>query len=188
MSAYGALERLVQLGASRRGEMNLAVIATETGLDVSVENGKPLDMDLRIDLGQVVREQRFSRLSWNGEDVAGEAPAYLRFGKARVVPPAGAFLQATAAGEAALVRAMRRAVGDARRVIDLFAGCGTFSLPCAETAEVHAVEGVSEMLDALSKGWRQAEGLKRVTVETRDLFRQPIRADELNRFDAPKAR
>jgi len=30
----------------------------------------------------------------------------------------------------------------------------------------------------------QAEGLKRVTVETRDLFRQPIRADELNRFDA----
>jgi 23S rRNA (uracil1939-C5)-methyltransferase len=184
MSAYGALEQLVHLGASRRGEMNLTVIATETGLDVSVENGKPLDMDLRIDLGQIVRDQRFSRLSWNGEDVAGEAPAYLRFGKARVVPPAGAFLQATAAGEATLVQAMRRAVGDARRVIDLFAGCGTFSLPCAETAEVHAVEGVSEMLDALSKGWRQAEGLKRVTVETRDLFRQPIRADELNRFDA----
>nr|WP_321506670.1 class I SAM-dependent RNA methyltransferase [uncultured Celeribacter sp.] len=184
MAGYAAYERLVELGASRRGEMDIAVIDAESGLDVSVANGKPLDMPLRVALGEVVRAHDLARLSWNGEDVAGEAPAFLQFGKARVVPPAGAFLQATAAGEASLVTAMKRAVSGADRVIDLFAGCGTFSLPMADTAEVHAVEGVADMLAALEKGWRQAEGLKPVTVETRDLFRQPMRADELNRFDA----
>ncbi|WP_226551736.1 class I SAM-dependent RNA methyltransferase [Celeribacter naphthalenivorans] len=184
MQAYGALNRLVELGGSRRGEMDITVISSDSGLDISVENGKPLDLDMRVELGGFVRDLSLSRLSWNGEDLAGEALPYLSFGKARVVPPAGAFLQATAEGEAALVTLMRKAVEGADRVIDLFSGCGTFSLPIAERAEVHAVEGVSDMLEALSKGWRQAQGLKAVTVETRDLFRQPVRDDELNAYDA----
>ncbi|MCA9541043.1 MAG: methyltransferase, partial [Myxococcales bacterium] len=36
----------------------------------------------------------------------------------------------------------------------------------------------------LDRGWRQAEGLKAVTAEARDLFRRPLLPDELNRFDA----
>ncbi|SFJ59330.1 class I SAM-dependent RNA methyltransferase [Celeribacter neptunius] len=184
MVVYPKLEQLVLLGASRRAEMDITVIATETGLDISVENGKELTLDMRVDLGQFVRDLGLARLSWNGEDLAGEAQPYLRFGQARVVPPPGAFLQATKAGEAALVALMRRAVQGSDRVIDLFAGCGTFSLPLAEETEVHAVEGLSDMLDALMAGWRRTEGLKPMTIETRDLFRQPVRRDELNRFDA----
>ena len=57
-------------------------------------------------------------------------------------------------------------------------------LPLAETAEVHAVEGEAAMMAALDRGWRQATGLKRVTTETRDLFRRPLLPDELDRYDA----
>ena len=106
------------------------------------------------------------------------------FGTARVVPPPGAFLQATREGEAVLVAAVRSAVGPARRVADLFAGCGTFALALADLSEVHAVEGSRDMLDALDRGWRHGSGLKPVTTEARDLFRQPLLADELARFDA----
>ena len=101
-----------------------------------------------------------------------------------VAPPPGAFLQATAEGAAALVDAVRAAIGPAKRVVDLFAGCGTFALPLAETAEVHAVESEAEMLAALDEGWRHGTGLHRVTTETRDLFRRPLLAQELARFDA----
>jgi 23S rRNA (uracil1939-C5)-methyltransferase len=75
-------------------------------------------------------------------------------------------------------------VGDAKSVVDLFAGCGTFALPLAETAEVHAVEGSGDMMSALDAGWRQAQGLKRVVTETRDLFRRPLLPDEFHRVDA----
>ena len=77
-----------------------------------------------------------------------------------------------------------RTVGGAGRVADLFAGAGTFSLPLAETAEVHAVEGLAAPLAALDAGWRAAPGLRKVTTEVRDLARRPLLADELARFDA----
>ena len=39
------------------------------------------------------------------------------------------------------------------------------------------------MMAALDRGWRGAQGLKKVSTETRDLFRNPVMAEDL-RFDA----
>jgi 23S rRNA (uracil1939-C5)-methyltransferase len=83
-----------------------------------------------------------------------------------------------------LQAAVAQAVGDARQVADLFAGCGTFALPLAENAQVLAVESAAPMLAALDAGWRGAQGLKLVKTETRDLFRRPLLPDELAKFDA----
>ncbi|NHX28363.1 class I SAM-dependent RNA methyltransferase, partial [Escherichia coli] len=136
------------------------------------------------ELGTFSQQYDLARLSWNGELVVERRAPAQRFGKAVVVPPAGAFLQATEAGQAALTDAVIEAAGPAKLVADLFAGSGTFSLPLAERAEVHAVEGEAEMMAALDRGWRQAQGLRRVSTETRDLFRRPLMPDELKRFDA----
>ena len=184
MAALPGLEALVAAGASRKGEMALTVTVLDQGPDVAVQGGKPLDAALRIELPQIAARHGFARLAWAGETVFQPQPPTLAMGRARVSPPPGAFLQATTEGEGALVAAVREALEGARRVADLFAGCGTFTLPLAETAEVHAVEGSPAMLAALDDGWRGAPGLKRVTTEARDLFRRPLLADELARFDA----
>lgn len=184
LATLPALEALVVAGASRKATLRLGVTLTDGGPDVAVTGGKPLDAGLVAVLAGLAGQRGFARLSWGGEVIALVEPPVQVFGKARVAPPPGVFLQATGAGEAALLAGVRETVGAARRVADLFAGCGTFALPLAETAEVHAVEGDGAMLAALDKGWRLAEGLKRVTTETRDLFRRPLLADELARFDA----
>ncbi len=87
-------------------------------------------------------------------------------------------------GEAALVAAVREATAGAARVADLFAGCGTFTLPLAEAAEVLAVEGDAGMVAALGEGWRRAAGLKRVAAVARDSFRRPLLAQEIKGLDA----
>jgi 23S rRNA (uracil1939-C5)-methyltransferase len=180
----GALGPLVEAGASRSGVLDLAATETDTGFDLAVTGGKPLDPALGERLADLLPALRIARLSWNGETLASLATPALRIGAARVALPPGAFLQATREGEAVLQEAVRDAVRPARRVADLFAGLGTFSLPLSETAEVHAVEGGVAMLAALSQGWRSAPGLKRLTTETRDLFRRPLLPDELAPFDA----
>ena len=105
-------------------------------------------------------------------------------GVANVVPPSGAFLQATVDGEAALLSAVTEICGKADKIVDLFSGVGTFALPLAKTATIHAVEGEAEMINSLDKAWRGAQGLKLVTNEVRDLFRRPLEPDELEKYDA----
>lgn len=183
-NALPALEAITALAGTRKGELSFAVTASEVGPDVAVRGGRALDAALRARLAGLAEQHGLARLAWEGEVVAQLAPPVQHFGRAEVTPPPGAFLQATPQGEAALCAAVCESVDRSPRIVDLFAGCGTFTLPLAEAAEVHAVEGDAAMLAALGAGWRGAAGLKRVTTETRDLFRRPLLADELTRFDA----
>ncbi len=178
------LRAITMAGGSRKGELTLTISESESGVDLAVTGGKPMEPALFAALAAVAERADLSRLTWEGEPVATRRPSLQRFGRALVAPPAGAFLQATKEGEAALLSAVREAVGGARRIADLFAGAGTFSLPLAERAEVHAVESEKPMLAALDQAFRQTPGLHRVTIEARDLFRRPLLPDELNRFDA----
>jgi len=65
----------------------------------------------------------------------------------------------------------------------LFAGCGTFALPLARTARVHAVEQDASALAALREA-AKAPGLKPVTAEVRDLFKLPLTPAELSPYEA----
>lgn len=178
------LTELTRAVASRKGELTLTVTSSANGLDIAVSGGRALDGELQVQLGQFCEAHGLARLSWNDETIAMRHPPAQMFGSAQVTPPAGSFLQATREGERDLVEAVKSIVGVAEQIVDLFSGCGTFSLPLAQTAEVHAVEGSADMIAALDQGWRRASGMKRVTTEARDLFRRPLLSDELNKFDA----
>ncbi|QBX33669.1 class I SAM-dependent RNA methyltransferase [Paracoccus liaowanqingii] len=182
-AALPLLRRIVTAGASRTAEVTMTVIHGPAGLDVALRGGKPMDPALFQTLAALADEGDLARLDWDGQAITRRAPA-LPMGSAQVVPPPGAFLQATAEGEAALLAAIRDSLAGATRIADLFAGCGTFTLPLARQAQVHAVEGLAAPLAALDSGWRAASGLNRVTTEVRDLARRPLMEDELAHFDA----
>lgn len=192
LAAFPGLQALVMAGGSRTTELSLQVTLTRGGPDVVVTGGKPLDADLRLDLARLVETHGFSRLTWDGETVALRDRPALTMGTATVAPPAGAFLQATAEGEAALLAAVRKALGPQKRIVDLFSGVGTFTLPLAQEMEVHAVEGDAAMTKALDLAARNTPNLHRISTETRDLFRRPLEPDELRPFtgaviDPPRA-
>jgi 23S rRNA (uracil1939-C5)-methyltransferase len=108
------------------------------------------------------------QLRWQPEQVT------ITLGGVPVVLPEGAFLQATADGEAALVAGAADALQDAQRIADLFAGLGTFalSLPNAK----FAVEGARDAAASLL-------ATRRALVAHRDLFRRPLTSEELVPFD-----
>lgn len=184
MEALPACHAFAGLGATRKTEIKISVTHSAVGPDIDVRDAKELDGPLRGRLANLAAEHNLARLGWNGEQVVDRKRPTHMIGKAQVLPPSGAFLQATPHGQAALVAAMQEAVGKSKRVLDLFSGCGTFALPLSEKAEVHAVEGIAEMLKAMDAGWRFAKGLKTVTTEARDLFTRPLVPLELRKFDA----
>jgi len=88
-----------------------------------------------------------------------------------------------------LVEEVLSSAGPGRPVLDLFAGLGTFTFALARGGPVHAVEGDVRTAAALA---RAAADQPSVTVERRDLARNPLPASVLARcaaavFDPPRA-
>jgi 23S rRNA (uracil1939-C5)-methyltransferase len=97
--------------------------------------------------------------------------------------PPGSFLQPTREGEAALVAAASEWLAGAKNAADLFAGLGTFAFALsAGGAKVLAAEAARDA--HLSCKAAAALSQRQVFAMHRDLFRNPLQADELARFDA----
>ncbi|MBL8580684.1 MAG: class I SAM-dependent RNA methyltransferase [Rhizobiaceae bacterium] len=170
----------------------MLVTATASGLDVAVSDQGRLDENARRLASSFALAEDLARVSADGEIVIEPHKPMIDFGGVGVSPPPGAFLQATAAAEQAMVELVLAHLSPAKRVADLFSGCGSFALRLARKAEVHAVESDAAALAALDRGFRFAGGLRKVTHERRDLFRRPLTAKELTAFggvvfDPPRA-
>jgi 23S rRNA (uracil1939-C5)-methyltransferase len=163
--------------------------AVETGIDLGLELPAEPGLTLLEALAAFAERHDLARLWWRTEaaepmPVAQRRPVQTRFGAIRADLPPGGFLQATAEGEATLLAAVEAGVGSARRIADLFAGIGTFTLALAEGgAAIHAVESDGAALAALTASAHRA-GLVRVTAERRDLEARPLLPAELARYDA----
>ncbi|MEL7097674.1 MAG: class I SAM-dependent RNA methyltransferase [Pseudomonadota bacterium] len=181
--SFDIARHLARVGASRSAELSVLVTASLDGLDVAVTGGKPLDPEAQAELGLFCGAQGIARLAWNDEVIGLRHPPRQALGPAHVAPPPGAFLQATAHAQDVLQEAVVKAAAGVKSALDLFAGCGTFALPLAGQMRVHAVEGDTAMTRALEAGWRASPGLRPLTAEVRDLFRNPLLPDELQRFE-----
>lgn len=169
------------------GACDLMVSVADGGLDLLLVGPPTLDRRARERLAVFAEDQKLARVAWQAEDggdsepVAHRGGATIRFGSAIIEPAPGAFQQASDAGQAALTAAVVAAVGPGpKRVLDLFAGLGTFTFPLAERGTVHAVEGDAAALAALSRGAAN----RRITWERRDLFTDPLTVKELDRYEA----
>ncbi|MGM4908566.1 class I SAM-dependent RNA methyltransferase [Rhizobium sp. 768_B6_N1_8] len=191
ISSAGIISRLPAIKAvgaavaTNADAFRIAVLETLSGLDLAVEGIRKLSDQQRRKAVEVILGLRgIARVSLDGEILIEPAKPVVEFGGIQVYPPAGGFTQATKPAEEAMAKLVLAHVGKAKRIADLFAGAGTFSLQLARLGRVHAVEGDGKAIAALDYAARNTQGLKPVTVEKRDLFRRPLMTSELKVFDA----
>ncbi|WP_235890387.1 class I SAM-dependent RNA methyltransferase [Sandaracinobacter neustonicus] len=182
----GPLRDLLGPWLAERSAIGITMTLTDNGVDLLLANLQANSLPRIEGLTRFAADQRLARLSVEGpmgvETLVANAEPVLTMGGVRVTLPPAAFLQATADGEAALVSAVTAILGDAPKVVDLFAGSGTFSFPASRRAQLHAVDGAGPAIRALGEAARRAG--RQLSTDHRDLFRKPLSADELSRFDA----
>jgi 23S rRNA (uracil1939-C5)-methyltransferase len=157
---------------------------SDTGLDLAFRWERKLTAALTSALAKGFAGKGIARIIFNNDILMENAAPTIRLGTANVMLPPHAFLQATREGEDALRAHVLALTQGAKQVADLFAGLGTFSLALARQAKVHAVEQDAAALAALAAAARITSGLKPVTTEKRDLFKQPLTPPELKHFTA----
>jgi 23S rRNA (uracil1939-C5)-methyltransferase len=183
--ALPGLRRLVEPLMSRRAPGRVVVTLAANGLDVAIEDvpGNP-SADVREWLAREAAALKLARLTLSGDALYRATVPAVRFGTANVALPPRAFLQAAPVAEAEMVRLVTAAVGDAKRVVDLFCGLGTFTFPLAQRAAVLAVDGDKQAIAALQDAAKHTPGLKPIDTKVRDLFREPLALKELQPFQA----
>ncbi|WP_308917661.1 class I SAM-dependent RNA methyltransferase [Jannaschia sp. LMIT008] len=179
MAALPALEGITRLAAPRGAEIGLHLTRTATGLDLALHGAKAVDPS---DLAP--HAPPFARITADGEPLLQSDRPRVALGGTHVVPPPGAFLQATEDGERVLTAIVIDALRGAARIADLFCGLGTFTFPAARIAPVDAWDGDAPAVAALRDGARRATGCKPIRASLRNLFRDPLTPDDLSGFDA----
>ncbi len=184
VTLIGALRRVLLGVAGLRRTGSAVANLLDSGIDLLLRTDAPLSAADRVALTGLAEAAGASRVSW-AMNAGPPEPACTRdktetaLAGVAVVPPPGAFLQASAAGEAAITEAVlaglpAKMTGKAR-VVELFAGCGTLTFALAERARVVAYEGDGPSVAAL----RRAAPGRLVEAVARDLARQPLSAKEL---------
>ena len=173
---------LARLGLRRRADVQLTM--TDRGADVLIAGFSPEGLAAAEAITAFATTHGLSRLSVDdgmGPETRWEPePTTVTLGGVPVPFPPGGFLQATPEGEAALVAAVREAVGTPAATADLFAGLGTFAL--ALPGRVYAAEGARDAIGSLKAAANANQRL--IFGEHRDLYRRPLISAELDRFDA----
>lgn len=184
---FALVEPLRRMIGKRRGKyaMSIELALTDQGVDCAI-SGLELDgLQQTEAMLDFCREQKLARLMLDqgfGPEAFWEPePVTVTLSGVAVGFPSGAFLQATRDGEAALARAAREWLAGAGTVADLFSGLGTFAFALADGTSVLAAEAARDAhlackMAALRTG-------KPVEAAHRDLFRNPVRSEELRRFD-----
>jgi 23S rRNA (uracil1939-C5)-methyltransferase len=166
---------------------------TDSGVDLLLEASQPPGLGALEALARLGDECDLARIVWRSREgeilVVERRPVRMMRSGIAVLFPSGAFLQPSEAAERVLVEEVLAGVGRHRPVLDLFAGLGTFAFALAGGGPVHAVEGDQGMVAALARAAADATG---VTVERRDLARDPLSAEMLANytaavFDPPRA-
>jgi 23S rRNA (uracil1939-C5)-methyltransferase len=160
---------------------------TEQGVDLGIKGlkaeGLPavemlLDFARNHGLARIVLDQ-----GYGPEAVWEPEPVTVRLGNVSVQFPPGAFLQTTVDGEQALSDAACEWLAGVPTVADLFSGLGTFAFALAgQGSKVLAVEAARDAYFACKAAADKAQ--LPIFAMHRDLFRNPLMLDELDKFTA----
>lgn len=180
---------LRKLLARRDGRVSVEIDLTvvEQGVDVSIKGLTVEGLAQTEVMLDFARDHGVARLSldqgYGPESLWEPDSVSVSMSGVSVPLPPGAFMQATLDGEQALVGAAVEWLKGVSPVADLFSGLGTFSFALAKAgAKVLAAEAER----AAHLACKLAAGRSGLIVQAmhRDLFRNPLLPDELNRFGA----
>lgn len=180
-----ALRKFVALHGDKRA-VDIELTLLDQGVDCSLKH-MPIEglqaTEAALELAQFNGLARLTLDQGYGAEAMWEPqPATITLSGVPVGMPPGGFLQATQDGEDVLVGDTKAWIGDAASAADLFAGLGTFTFALADSTKVLAAEASRDAHLACKSAAARA-GLP-VGAMHRDLFRNPLTAEELNRFEA----
>lgn len=188
LEAMNALGRWIPKIIKPNIQIKAHITQIDNGLDISIRGIKlpnakksnPLIQELSEALPSMIR------LSVDHEMVFQLERPYIQIEDHKIETPAEVFLQPSKQGQDILIDLVTKNIGKTSKktkIIDLFSGLGTFTLPLSNFGTVTAYDNAGNAIDTLKETVENYGLGHKITVKKRDLFRDPISFLELKDFD-----
>ena len=173
------------------------ITLTELGLDIVFCFSTSLTLTQRENLALFSENYDIGRLSMfhdnqshDYEIILQRKDIFIFIDGVKLFIPPHSFLQPSSEGEKTLITLVLDGIGEAKKVADLYAGSGTFSIPLSKKAQVTAIEVNPRACEALKLASDKSS--RHIKIENRDLTRHPLQSMELEQveaivFDPPRA-
>jgi 23S rRNA (uracil1939-C5)-methyltransferase len=177
-----ALKNLVQNFNRRmlelRNPLEISITSCKNGIDILFRSTHPIGDNEKKLIKSL--SQNIIRVSWEFEKeitiVREILPPEVSFANLSSTLPSGAFLQVSQESQEFMISYIMSQIDTGSKILDLFSGIGTYSIPLSRDNTIYAVEGDDKFIDSL-------RNKHNIGIEQRDLYKNPIKRNVIDKFD-----
>ena len=173
-------------------EGDVSLCEADNGMDVLLDLPFLPELNHRLIISeQISKCDDVIRVSWRTkptaqpETILEKSRPYIINSGINVYISAGTFLQASRAGEQALINLVTKYIGNREgKIADLFCGIGTFSYPLSKNKnnKILAIDSSAELLQGFQTSINRNQ-ITNIQIKDRNLFKYPLDERELADFD-----
>ncbi len=163
---------------SSQNPIEISLTSSNNGFDLGLRSKYPPTNKEKENLLSL--PESIIRIYWHDNDQAQiirklDTPVVDIYGEETALP-LDAFLQVSTESQNSIIKFILSKLTSQEKILDLFAGIGTYSLPLSKHALIYAIDGENHLLKPLKKR-------KTIKTECRDLAKNPVDIRFINDFD-----
>ncbi len=163
----------------------ISITNSDTGIELLLYAQERSDLTTDLLITEFAKTNKVNRVAWQ---VKAKAPAsiiefgpiQLQIGNIHVDLPINSFLQVSKESSSLMATIILKHLTKAKRILELYCGCGSFTIPISNLGMITAIEGSSEALEALNKAAKRYQ-LAIKTIK-QDLYQNPYSSSNINEY------
>ena len=164
---------------------NIAITSSDTSIELLFYSNEKTNLALEELLALFAKQHNLGRIAWQIKQQSPYAivqlrPFQLKFNDIQVDLPINAFLQVSKESSKIMLEIILKHLTKGKKILELYAGCGSFTIEAATKAPVLAVEGSEPAIKALEAAVRRHQ----LPIKTlkQDLYQVPVAADVISNY------
>ncbi len=163
----------------------LSVMKSDTGIELLFHSQDKGNLNSDSLLASFATEYNIARIAWQMNTkspfcIIQRMPVQLKFQNSQVDLPINSFLQVSKESNDLMAKIILAHLIEAKQTLELYCGCGSFTIPMSSKTKVLAVEGSEAAIEALSAAAKNHQ----LPIQTlkQDLYQNPLPASMINDY------
>jgi 23S rRNA (uracil1939-C5)-methyltransferase len=163
----------------------ISITNSDTGLEILFYAQEKTQLETDLLLTEFARANNIARIAWQTKK---QLPSViiqlkriaLKFNDVYVDLPINSFLQVSKESSDLMTQIILKHLDKAKNILELYSGCGSFTIPISEKGNITAIEGSSSALEVLDNAAKEYK-LSISTIK-QDLYQNPYSSNYIDSY------